>query len=438
MVSILAVPDPATARLAPVVVESSGVTVNGVPAVVSPVADDRLTITLPAGATSGPVVVTTPAGNGTSGADLYVARSPWRATDVEFTSRLLTGTPATAAVAVADRVALLTVAAPVGRRTSLVLTGSTFGSSTSNARVSIFRPDGSTAVSATGFGGAGIFLEPLPHPTAGAYSVLIDSQGSATGQVVVTAYDVPADVTVRAAADGSAVSVTTAVPGQNATVEVLGTAGQRLSVAVSGSTYGASGLQVGFRRPDGMTLVSGQLVSGSRFFDQFVLPSTGTYSIFIDPAKGATGKVDVAVFDISSDATAVAALDGTPATVTTTMPGQNATVTFTAPAGQRISVQVPNHTIGGTPQVSVRRPDGTTLVGGAGLYSSMLIEPFTIPAAGTYAVLIDPGTTATGSAVTRVYALPADDVMVATTMGGGAVTVESRGGSYFVEPSAPR
>jgi hypothetical protein len=439
--SALAVPEPAAARVDPVVVDAitpavaepgaaievrgsgftgaSAATVNGVAAAVNAVSDDRLTVTLPAGATSGPVAVTAPAGTGTSGTDLFVARSPWRASDVQFTGRLVTGTPSTVVVSTVDRVALLTFAAPVGKRTSLVLRDSTFGSTTSNARVSVYRPDGSTAVSATGFGSSGLFLEPLTSSTANAYTVLIDPQGTATGQVVVAAYDVPSDPTVPAAADGSTATVVTSAPGQNAAVTVSGTAGQRLSVALTGSTYGSSGLQVGVRRPDGTSLVSAQSVSGSGFLDQFVLPVAGTYSIFVDPVRAATGQIGVQVFDVSADATVAAPLDGTPVTVTTTMPGQNAAVTFSALAGQRISVRV---AMGSNPQVAVRRPDGSTLVGAQTVYTSLLVEPFLIPAAGTYTVAINPGGISVGSAVVHVYALP-DDVVVATTMGGGPVTV---------------
>ncbi|MGC4797213.1 IPT/TIG domain-containing protein [Micromonospora saelicesensis] len=400
---------------------TSGVTVNGSAASVTQVTDDRLAVALPAGATSGPVVVTTPAGSGTSAGDLFVARPPWRGADVQFTGRLTQGVSTTVAISATDRIAVLTVAAAAGKRSSLALTNSTFGTGTSAARVSVYRPDGSTAVAATGFGSSGIFLEPLPATADGTWTVVVDPQGTATGQVEVTAHDVPADSTSTADTNGTTTTVTTTAPGQNASVTVSGTAGQRLTVVLSGSTFGSSGVQVGVRRPDGVSLVSAQSFSGSGFLDQFALPLTGTYSITVDPVKAATGQIGTQVYDVSGDASATASLAGTPVTVTTLMPGQNASVTFAGAVGQRVSVYVASHSMGSSPQLTVRQPDGSTLIGAQTIYTSLLVEPVTIPVTGKYTVVINPSGTNVGSAVVSAYGLP-DDIVVPATAGGAAVT----------------
>ncbi|WP_089254617.1 IPT/TIG domain-containing protein [Asanoa hainanensis] len=454
-VSILAVPGPALAvdpvsvdTVTPAVVEAgavvelrghgftgaSAVTINGVLAATTAVADDRITATVPAAATSGPVRVTAPAGTGAWSSDLFVARSPWRATDVETTARLTLDAPATVAVATASKVALLTVTTAPGRRVALALRDSTFGSSTSNARVSVFRPDGTTAVSATGFGTSGVFLEPLPAADL-AYTVLVDPQGTATGQVVVTAHDVPADALVPGSADGSTVTVATTVPGQNGGVTFAGKAGQRVSIAVSGSTYGSSGVTVGVRRPDGTSLVSAVTVSTSAFLDLFVLPAAGTYTVAVDPVRAATGQVAIRLFDVPADATVAGATDGAARTVTTTTPGQNGGVEFTATAGQRVGIRVPSHTYGsGSVSLSVRRPDGTNLVGATTVFASLFVEPVTIPSAGLYSVVVNPAGDRVGAAVVHLYDTPADAVFTATP-GGAAVsaTVGTPGQNARVE-----
>ena len=57
------------------------------------------------------------------------------------------------------------------------------------------------------------------------YVVALDPQGPSIGPVSVTVYDVPADATTSATLGGPAVTVTTGVPGQNASVTFTGNAG---------------------------------------------------------------------------------------------------------------------------------------------------------------------------------------------------------------------
>ncbi len=80
--------------------------------------------------------------------------------------------------------------------------------------MSIKRPDGSTLVSSTVTGNA--FFDTQVLPVAGTYTILVDPWDTSTGSVTLTLYDVPADATSTATVGGSAVTMTTTVPGQNA------------------------------------------------------------------------------------------------------------------------------------------------------------------------------------------------------------------------------
>ena len=78
-----------------------------------------------------------------------------------------------------------------------------------------------------------------------------------------------------------------------------------------------------------------------------------------------------------------------------TTPGQNGTVTFAATAGHRVSLKLSRVTIGSntvnSARVSVLKPDTTVLVANSNFGSSgSFVEPFTIPADGTYTVKLDP------------------------------------------------
>jgi hypothetical protein len=116
---------------------------------------------------------------------------------------------------------------------------------------------------------------------------------------------------------------------------------------------------------------------------------------------------------------------GSPVTVTAATPGEDALLAFAAAAGQRVSLKLSSVTIGTSTccgaKASILNPNGSTLV--APTYvgtSGAFLDAKTLPANGTYTILLDPQGTATGSAVLTLYDVPADTS--ATTSPGGAAT----------------
>jgi hypothetical protein len=67
------------------------------------------------------------------------------------------------------------------------------------------------------------------------------------------------------------------------------------------------------------------------------------------------------------------------------------------------------------------KPDGSTLASTFSCGSSIFIEPQTLPATGTYTVLIDPSGSATGQATVTLYNVI--DATGSVTVGGPAVNV---------------
>jgi hypothetical protein len=92
---------------------------------------------------------------------------------------------------------------------------------------------------------------------------------------------------------GSAASITIGTPGQNAAVTFSGTASQQVTVQITGNTIGS--VTVTLRKPDGSQLTSATSSASSFNLTTQTLPSTGTYTIVIDPAGTSTGSVNVAV-----------------------------------------------------------------------------------------------------------------------------------------------
>ena len=327
-------------------------------------------------------------------------------------------TPGGAAVAVATTVpgqnAVLTFPGAAGQAVALQLSGVSISSGTA----SLLRPDG-TALATKPFAVNGVFLDRMVLPATGMYSIAIDPSGAAVGTATATLYDVPPDVTGTITVGGPAVPITTTAPGQNATLTFAGTAGEAVGLDVSRVTI-LSGT-VSILRPDGVTLASKFFSTGGTLLDGTPLPTTGTYTIVVDPSDALTGTATLKLADVPADVARSIAAGGPPVTVTTTAAGQNVRLTFTGTAGQSVSLQLAGVTIAnGT--LSLLRPDGTTLAIKAFAAPTTFVDPVVLPTGGTYTVLIDPANAAVGSLTATLYDVP-PDVSGTISVGGPAVHV---------------
>jgi hypothetical protein len=123
------------------------------------------------------------------------------------------------------------------------------------------------------------------------------------------------------------------------------------------------------------------------FRDVFTLPTTGTYTITVDPRDVLTGSLTYTMNAVPDNAGSTAI--GTPTTVTIGTIGEVATRTFTATAGQSVSLSVSGNTIPGV-DLTVRNPSGAIV---ATLFASAATatrSAFTLAVTGTYTITVDP------------------------------------------------
>ena len=331
------------------------------------------------------------------------------ATPANFT--IVAGGPAvTVSVASAGNASTASFAGTAGQRVSLNITNVTITSS----KVFFHKPDGTNLVSGFTVTRSGYFLDVKTLPVTGTYKIVVDPKDTYTGSMKLRLYDVPADFTGSITADGTPSTVTTTVPGQNARLTFNGTAGQRVSLDLNSVTYASGKLKI--QNPDATLLFPSALSFGlgGRFMEPQTLPATGTYTIVIDPSITATGTATAQLWtvpvDPSSPITACTGFPCTPTTVATTAPGQNAYLTFTGTAGQRISLLAGNSFYGGLTKVSVLKPDLSSLyspalsAGGTDAFQDVQ----TLPASGSYQILVDPQGADVGSLDIQLYTVPAD------------------------------
>jgi hypothetical protein len=363
-------------------------------------------------------VLVDPQGAATGNVDVKIYNVP-----ADVTGSLATnGTQTTIATGTPGRNAVYTFSGNAGQRVSLDVVEGT--STYDSAKVTILKPDGTALGTAlTVFPGLEAFQSPVVLPvTSTAYKVKVDPQGPSTGQLDVKLFIVAPDVT-GALTPGVAKVVNITSGGQNALLTYAGTAGQRISFNLTGSTLESAKFKV--TKPNGATLVLSTSFSTSGLFvDAKSVDITGSYKISIDPQIAATGSVTVTLYLVNPEASSSAPAltsGGVAASVTTVNPGQNGRINFSAAAGQnRLAFKLLTFAPGFCPvKIGVQRVSDSSWVSGFHSICAQEGDWFdteTLPSApGSYRIVVDPQGSLTGTASFTVYAVPPDVTGTLTT-----------------------
>ena len=201
------------------------------------------------------------------------------------------GTPLTVTTTAPGQNATYTFTGTINTRVSLNLTAV----SIENLKVSVLKPDGTNLIVKT-VGTSGGFGDPVKLPVGGTYKVFVDPQSSFYGSVTVGLYVVPADTTGTLVL-GTPLTVSTTVPGQNATRTFNGTAGQRISFNFTGVTMASVKVIVKAPGTSPPTVLQRTFGTDGDFVDPVTLPAGRTGAVHRDdrPAGRIDGKRDADV-----------------------------------------------------------------------------------------------------------------------------------------------
>jgi YD repeat-containing protein len=276
----------------------------------------------------------------------------------------------------------------VGQTISLGVTAVTIPT----VNISILKPDGTTLVAPTVFNTGGGAIDTQVLSTSGTYAIVVDPSFTNTGSVTTRLYNTP-DITGSITIDGATVTPSLTVPGQRARYTFSGTAGQWVNLGLTAVTLASSSVLL--VKPDGTTLASISVnTAGGSLDPTTTLPTTGTYTIVVDPVGLATGSMTLT---LTSPLTGTITLDGASVPLSLTKAGRTARYTFSGTSGQWVSlgltaVTIPNST------VTLLKPDGTSLASTSmGTTGGGLEPPNTLPTTGTYTIVVDPVGTNTGN-----------------------------------------
>jgi len=391
------------------VANQNTVAFNGTAAVVASATSSRLVVTVPSGATTGPISVTSPNGSATS-ANAFSVVAGQAPTIAGFsptiappgTAVTVNGTNFQTAVS-EDSLTLNTRSVRVATATATTL-GFTVPTASSSGHLAVTTPYGQATSSQD------LFVPPGTH---------VPADVGATGRMTI----------------GSAQTVTLSTANKIGMTLFDATGGQRVSLTITGSTFGSCGSgSIQILNTDGSVIGSTNLCNGS-FFGAIALPVTASYTILVSPATNTTGSVTFTLDNVPPDATGTIAVDGGASTLTVTVPTQNGSLTFTGNASQRVSLYLTEDSSlsSACSYISIVNPDGTFLVGkllfcGGGYYSDLL----TLPATGTYTIKLDPSGRNTGTATFTLSSVPPDATGTIAVDGGAAtltITAPAQNGS---------
>ncbi|HEX3480238.1 MAG TPA: IPT/TIG domain-containing protein [Kofleriaceae bacterium] len=286
----------------------------------------------------------------------------------------------------------------------LALTGLTFTPARGSLQVLLRKANGALVTSCPFSASGSCMFSPGNFPTTGTYLLDVDPSGlNAASFTAVLSTDVMGTIPI----DSGPTPVTIVRPGQNARYSFAGTAGQLVTLVLTGntlddgnpSTNNSTLLTVS--RPSGSAIYSGAIntVTSALPVD-LVLPETGNYSLSIDPAGLDVGTIQA---QVKSYVTGPLTVDGsTPVSLSA---GQNARLSFTAQANTGYGLALTGLAFtpsSGAVTVVLRKADGT-LVSNCSMFSSgsCTFPPANFATIGTYLFDFDPGgmTAATFTAV---------------------------------------
>ena len=283
---------------------------------------------------------------------------------------------------------------------NLVVTDTSTPNHSTYAYVTVYKPDGSTWASNASCQGGACDLNLGNAPVTGTYTVIVRTQPYGTGTLSFDA-TLSDDLVVPLPAN-TATAMGLSRNGQNGRYTFDATAGTTVGIQVGGiaTTPASQSLALTVLKPDGTTLTTSSTVAGTTF-NLANLPATGTYTVFVDPGKGATANLSATY--VSSGSTVVP-VGGTSTTISTTASGQYAYLNFAATQGENLGLGISNLVVTDTSTPSssyayiyVYKPDGTSWKSGSCQGNVCDLNLGNAPVTGAYSVTVQPYPYGTGT-----------------------------------------
>ena len=363
---------------------NSDIEFDGLPALTLLASATELRTVVPASATSGPITVTTPAGSTTSTLDFVIPPGGFQPSTVATTGRVaVNGGSQSYTISTANKIGVVLFDGVQGRNITVVQTNVTMGGGTYR----VYTPSGTLLFTGNIRNNGADDIAAIPE--TGTYAIVLlpgSNTGSNTLRVVEDTF---VTGTVNAAVP------VTLLPGQNGHYMFDAVGGKGYSIVLTGVSLSGSGsVNVSVRDAGTVVKSCGNFTASSGNCD-FVVPTTGTYRVRLDPSTVISASFNVIV---SQDLESTLTLNAAAVHLESSIPGQNMRYTFAGNAGTAVTLLYRNGapTVQGT--LFILRPDGTVLENSTtfgGTHSTYFVDA-ALDTTGTHTaiVYIDRGGTA--------------------------------------------
>jgi hypothetical protein len=229
-------------------------------------------------------IYVTPTGGATGTASLKIVTS-----DDQVQSTTIDGPAVTGSILVAGQQSSVGFAGSSGQAVFVSASGSTLPGGCS---LSLVGPDGGALRLGCLAAGSG-YIDTTTLSATGTYHVVVDPQDDGTGNVAVKITSVH-DQTIATTVGGPPAEIDIAQPGARGLVTFDDTAGQRVLVTGTDATLPDQCGAITLVAPDQSTVTTG-CIGGSGTFTSTGLPTTGAYTLVVDPYGPATGTLRLSV-----------------------------------------------------------------------------------------------------------------------------------------------
>jgi len=326
------------------------------------------------------------------------------------------GPPVTVTTTAPGQSAKLSFSGTGGKTVTINATSTTI----SYCSLTIYNPSGSSLAYGNCGGTNNAILIILP--VTGTYTIQMAPQGTATGSMTAQVQSTASDLSGSIVIDGAAVTVTT-TPGQDARLTFTGTAGQRIFTTINDTSNPYATMVL--LTPNGTIQASASIWSGGTYYlTTQTLPSTGTYTLWIQHYSALAGTEIVQLNSVPADVSSSISIDGPPVTVTSTALGQGANLTFSATAEQKVMINLTGGTFNNGCTLSLSISGGLTLTSSYCGGAKNFIDAIRMPITGSYLIAIKPQNASTGSLTVQLQSAPAD-LTGTITPNGPAVPVST-------------
>jgi hypothetical protein len=267
--------------------------------------------------------------------------------------------------------------------------------------LSLIGPDSAQLANGCLINGTG-YIDGTVLPTTGQYTIRL-APGGPTGTATFRLLRIT-DKQGSIAPDGATVTAHIDQPGVIARYTFTAQAGQRAYVAIPSSTLDSQCGGVRLLGSDGSAVSNGCIINHVGYIDTVVLPTTGQYTIELDPSDTTTGTANVQLIYPTAENKPIT-LDGPTLSTNLKKPGSIATFTFNANAGQKVFVDLPSSELPSQCGLLVlHAPDGSALASGCVINhkGNLTDDGVVLPATGQYTLTLDPGAADTGTTTIRL------------------------------------